>query len=278
MQASGGVSAAELQGTSTVAGEERELLGASIDHHQHQVADARAALDDASAAVAAAQEDLATAQQTASEHQDEVTAAADALADTRRELRAATEDERAPLPTATPWQLSIEGPSAFTAAELVAWYEAQGQGAQATVPIGRLIRSFLEYGEAEGIRGDMAFAQSIHETGWFTNTDTVHANNFAGIGHCDSCAAGYPYPTAETGVLAQIQLLKSYAEEYPLYHLPRADPGLDGPTGCCPAWSDLGGVWATDSGYGHRILGRYAEMLEWLVARRTVDQMLAPDP
>jgi hypothetical protein len=268
MQASGGVSAADLQGNSTAQGEQRELLGASIDHHQQQVRDARAAVATARAAVDEAEQALAEAQATAAEHHEQVSAAAGELAEARREVRAATADERAPAGP-NPWRLSIEGPSAFTAGELTEWYQAQGHGSRASVPIGQLVRAFIEYGEAEGIRGDMAFAQSIHETGWFANNDTIHANNFAGIGHCDSCGAGYPYPTAAVGVLAQIQLLKSYADEYPLYHLARADPDLDGPSGCCPTWTDLGGVWATDAGYGPRILGRYAEMLEWLVAART---------
>ena len=277
MQASGGVSAAELQGTSTAAGEERELLGASIDHHQQLVRDARAAVDVARTAVGVAEQALAAAQETAAEHHDRVSAASGELLDARRELRTATEDEAGP-PTSDRWALAIEGPSAFTAHELVEWYEAQGHGSQATVPIGELVRAFLDNGEAEGVRGDMAFAQSIHETGWFANNDTIHANNFAGIGHCDSCAAGYPYPTADLGVLAQIQLLESYADDDPVYELPRADPGLDGPSGCCPTWADLGGVWATDTGYGPRILGRYAEMLEWLVAARTARAGLSPGP
>jgi hypothetical protein len=177
-------------------------------------------------------------------------------------------------PSRSGWQLTIEGESAFTAAELARWYATQGQGSQASVPVAELARLFVEEGTAEGIRGDMAFAQAIHETGWFANRDTVLRNNFAGIGHCSACGAGFPFATAQEGVLAQIQLLKSYAQADPTYNRPRVDPDLNGPVGCCRTWNDLTGVWASDPGYGPRILGRYAAMLEWLVLERTV----APTP
>jgi hypothetical protein len=250
--------------------QERELLTASIEHHQRLIADAEVDLERAEDGVDAAQRVLAAAQATAAEQDDRVGGARLVLQDARDQLRTATAAVWQPT-LGVPWQLTIEGESAFTPSELVEWYEAQGQGSNASVPIADLIRSFVEDGDAEGVRGDMAFAQAIHETGWFTNTDTVVANNFAGIGHCDACAGGYRFATAEIGVLAQIQLLKSYAEEDPVFHLPRADPDLNGPRGCCPTWTDLGGVWATSPGYGQRILGYYADMLEWLVARRSTE-------
>ena len=139
----------------------------------------------------------------------------------------------------------------------------------ASVPIAELVRLFIDHGNAEGIRGDMAFAQAIHETGWFANRDTITQNNFAGIGHCDSCAAGFPFATADLGALAQIQLLKGYSEANPTYNVPRAAPNLNGPRGCCQTWTELGGVWATDPNYGPRILGNYDDMLAWLVAERS---------
>ncbi len=71
------------------------------------------------------------------------------------------------------WALSIEGDSAFTAAELNLWFTSQGRQADASVPIDQLTGFYVSEGEAEGVRGDMAFAQSLVETGSFTNPDTI---------------------------------------------------------------------------------------------------------
>ena len=163
-----------------------------------------------------------------------------ALADTRSEWRTASAEERRP---STSWRLTLQGPSAFTVDELVRWYEAQGQGSRATVPAAELVRVFIDHGTAEGLRGDMAFAQAIHETGWFANRDTITQNNFAGIGHCDSCAAGFRFATADIGVLAQIQLLKSYSEPNPTYNVPRPAPTSTAPVGAAgpgPSWEGCG--------------------------------------
>lgn len=268
MHAAGGDFVSVLQGDSTGGGNERELFAASIDHNRHLVIDAQAAVDAAGGALTAAQVADDQAQQTASGQDGQVATVSGALDDAHRELATAVADENLPV-TARSWQLPLEGPSTFTADELAQWYAAQGHGSQATVPMADLTGFFIDQGNAEGIRGDMAFAQAIHETGWFANNDTITANNFAGIGHCSDCPGGFPFATAEVGVLAQIQLLKSYAETNPTYNSPRADPNINGPAGCCPTWSQLGGVWASDTNYGPHILARYADMLEWLVLKRS---------
>ena len=67
-------------------------------------------------------------------------------------------------------------------------------------------RFYLSEGLAEGVRGDIAFAQAMVETGAFTSPLTRH-NNFAGIGTCDSCATGYDFESPQLGVRAQMQLL-----------------------------------------------------------------------
>lgn len=74
---------------------------------------------------------------------------------------------------------------------------------------------FIEEGEAEGVRGDVAFAQSLHETGYFKygGIVTPEMNNFAGIGALNGNATGQAasFPDPRTGVRAQIQHLKAYA-------------------------------------------------------------------
>jgi hypothetical protein len=142
-----------------------------------------------------------------------------------------------------------------------------------------LARFFVEEGAGEGIRGDVAFAQAILETGSFTNDDTVNYNNYAGIGHCDSCPTGWNFPSPQEGVRAQIQLLKSYVYEKPEYKTELVDRRLRGPAGCCQTWNELSGVWATGGGYGAHIMRIYQEMLEWLFFLRTgTEPPPRPDP
>ncbi|MCU0310892.1 MAG: glucosaminidase domain-containing protein [Acidimicrobiales bacterium] len=257
---------AALRGDATAGEQERRLFAAAVDHHKRQVTSAERAVARSVAGVDAAEQALERARQAAADQDGRVELASTALVDARTELRTASAEEASPRSS---WQLSLQGPTLFTADELTRWYEGEGRGSRASVPVAELVRLFVDHGTAEGIRGDMAFAQAIHETGWFANRDTITANNFAGIGHCSACAAGFPFATADIGVLAQIQLLESYAEANPTYDLPRAAPNLNGPRGCCQTWNELGGVWATDPNYGPRILSQYDRMLGWLVAQRS---------
>ena len=54
----------------------------------------------------------------------------------------------------------------------------------------------------------MAFAQAVLETGGFSSPDAVDLNNYAGIGHCDTCGQGWAFPSPQAGVLGQLQLLR----------------------------------------------------------------------
>ena len=83
-----------------------------------------------------------------------------------------------------------------------------------------LAQMFLEEGLAEGVRGDVAWAQSLHETGLFKFGGIVqpNQNNYAGIGALNGNAPGQAatFPDPRTGVRAQIQHLKAYASTEPL--------------------------------------------------------------
>jgi hypothetical protein len=168
------------------------------------------------------------------------------------------------------WQLEIMGPSTFTADEVAAWYAEKGQGGQTTEPVLDVVRYYVEEGQAEGVRGDVALAQAVLETGWFRNDDTRRFNNYAGIGHCDSCPTGFQFPSARVGVRAQVQHLKTYVMRDPVFASPLVDRRLYGPAACCQTWNELTGVWATNPVYGPTLLAIYEQMLDWLVARRTV--------
>jgi hypothetical protein len=109
----------------------------------------------------------------------------------------------------------IMGPSRLTAADLAAYLRRNGYHPNITVPIEQLAQFYIEEGAKVGVRGDVAFAQSILETGGFNFAHSmveVPDNNYAGIGACDSCHRGFIFPDARTGVRAQVQLLRVYVD------------------------------------------------------------------
>jgi hypothetical protein len=164
---------------------------------------------------------------------------------------------------------SILGPSALDAAQLVAWFDSSGYVDLTPASVRTLARWYIAEGDAEGVRGDVAFAQAVLETGGFSSPDAVNLNNYAGIGHCDRCPAGWAFPTPQMGVRGQIQLLRSYAQPgltTAELAAPPAIPGVapekQGVRGCCVTWQSLTGVWATDPIYGPVILNIYQQMLD----------------
>ena len=94
------------------------------------------------------------------------------------------------------------GRASIDAARLVRWFHGrQPQPAgtyNATVPVETLTQLFVEEGAAEGVKGDVAFVQSIVETGWYRFGGSVPSwnNNFAGIGATDSDPAPAAFPDA----------------------------------------------------------------------------------
>ena len=172
---------------------------------------------------------------------------------------------------------SILGPSLLSADELVGWYTASGRQAHLTVPLATLAAVFESIGAADGVRADIAFAQSVLETDYFGFPSfgqvAVTDNNFAGIGACDSCATGESFPDPVTGVTAQMQLLHAYATT--TQSVPGPLPGPFSVAGCCPTWMDLSGVWATATDYGVNILKLYQSMVLWALSHRTAAARLS---
>ncbi|MCL1789001.1 MAG: N-acetylmuramoyl-L-alanine amidase, partial [Oscillospiraceae bacterium] len=129
---------------------------------------------------------------------------------------------------------------------------------------------YIAEGEIEGIRGDIAFAQSCIETGNFkfsggTAVD-IAQNNFCGMGVMSLGVKGNSYASVRDGIRAQIQHLKSYANTTPLVN-PLVVPTL-GETrfkyvqrGCAAyvEWlgqkeNPQGKGWAVGAGYGAKIV------------------------
>jgi hypothetical protein len=175
---------------------------------------------------------------------------------------------------------TILGPSLLSVAQLAGWFESTGERANTTVPLEKLARYYMEAGQLTGVRGDIAFAQSIVETGYFSfpasGQDAPGYNNFAGIGACGSCKHGWKFPSALSGVMTQESLLSEYAEPPPLYGPPGGLVAGLGVAGCCRTWMALSGVWASNPNYGYVILSVYREMLDWAVGDELQKAGLTP--
>lgn len=127
-----------------------------------------------------------------------------------------------------------------------------------------MIPLYLSEGEAEGVRGDIAFAQSCLETGNFgfsQSAVTLDQNNFAGMGVTQNGRKGLSFDTAQHGIRCQIQHLKAYACTEELVN-GNIDPRFKYVTrGCAPyvEWLGIqenpqGKGWAAGAGYGAKIL------------------------
>lgn len=168
----------------------------------------------------------------------------------------------------------IMGPTVLTADEMASWVKSSGSPPRLAggMTIQLIAQMYVDEGNAEHVRGDVAFAQASIETGGFTAGATD--NNFSGLGACDGCGGQNRFPTALDGIRAQIQLLKAYAGGGPLTNPPspywwNPDPiaaakayNSFGGTGSASSWRQMGGgKWASDGGYASKVLGAYDKMI-----------------
>ena len=79
-------------------------------------------------------------------------------------------------------------------------------------------RILYEEATAEGIRPQVVFCQAMLETGWlrFGGDVSIGQFNFAGLGAVGGGASGASFPDVRTGIRAQVQHLKAYANSEPL--------------------------------------------------------------
>jgi peptidoglycan hydrolase CwlO-like protein len=169
----------------------------------------------------------------------------------------------------------IQGPSVLTAAQMANWIRSRGYSPHIETTIDDLAQTYIQEGNDEGVRGDFAFAQAVIETGGF---ESAPANNYAGMGWCDSCSNGSGFPTPRDGVRAQIQHLLNYADSTSraskLHHPPSpywygSDPATAAQNfdsffakGWAPTWSDMGhGNWATDPNYSGKVIKVFDDMV-----------------
>lgn len=127
-----------------------------------------------------------------------------------------------------------------------------------------MLHYYLSEGQAEGVRGDIAFCQSCIETGNFGfvgSAVTLDQNNFAGIGVTSNGMRGNSWATPQLGIRAQIQHLKAYGSTEALEqacvdprfkYVPRA-------SAVYVEWLGIqenpqGAGWAAGRNYGDKIL------------------------
>jgi hypothetical protein len=106
----------------------------------------------------------------------------------------------------------VMGNAAATAEQMEAYLKAKNpKVAQSVLD---MVPLYLSEGKAEGVRGDIAFAQSCLETGNFTfsgSAVTLSQNNFCGMGVTSNGVKGNSFGTPQLGIRAQVQHLKAYA-------------------------------------------------------------------
>lgn len=131
-----------------------------------------------------------------------------------------------------------------------------------------LVSYYYQEGMREGVRPDVAFAQALKETGFFSYGGTVTSdqNNYCGLGTTSAYVKGAYFASPQMGVRAHIQHLLAYAttrkpqEEVvdPRYELVRQTYGSD----TLEHWEDLNGRWAVPgNSYGESILSMFQDIL-----------------
>ena len=113
----------------------------------------------------------------------------------RKDIKAAMEGG-----TAEDSLTAIMGKSAATAEQMKSYLKKKNPSvAQAVLDV---IPFYLSEGEAEGVRGDIAFAQSCLETGNFTfsgSAVSLKQNNFCGLGVTQRGKTGLSFDTPQLG-------------------------------------------------------------------------------
>ena len=156
----------------------------------------------------------------------------------------------------------IMGNAAATEEQMKAYLKAKNPSVAQSVL--DMVSLYLSEGKAEGVRGDIAFAQSCLETGNFTFSGSAvmfSQNNFCGMGVTANGMKGNSFDTPQLGIRAQVQHLKAYASTDALKNACIAPRFRYVTRGCAEyvEWlgqkeNPAGKGWAAGAGYGKKIL------------------------
>ena len=169
----------------------------------------------------------------------------------------------------------ISGTTNYTASDFVKLFKNKNgkypsiYASKGAATIEEFCRIYIEEANAEGIRAEVAFCQAMLETGWLQFGGDVKADqcNFAGIGATGGGNPGNSFVDVRTGIRAQIQHLKAYANEKPLNQT-CVDPRFHYvKRGSAPyvEWLGIpdnptGAGWAGTKGYGTSIINLIKEL------------------
>ena len=128
----------------------------------------------------------------------------------------------------------------------------------------KMIPLYISEGAIEGVRGDIAFAQSCLETGNFTfsgSAVTLDQNNFCGMGVTRNGVKGNSFKTPQLGIRAQVQHLQAYGSTGRLKQTV-VDPRYTYVTRGCAEYVEYLGIqenpkhygWAAGKNYGSKII------------------------
>lgn len=173
-------------------------------------------------------------------------------------------------------QYPIMGTSSVSVDQMVKYFETAGVSYPSEIladggadSIETFCRMYYEEASAEGVRAEVAFAQTMKETGWLQYGGDASAEqfNFAGLGTTGGGVPGNSYPDVRTGIRAQIQHLKAYATKDVLSQACVDDRYEYVLKGCAPyvEWlgqqeNPQGTGWATAKNYGSSIVSMIQQM------------------
>ena len=175
-------------------------------------------------------------------------------------------------------QYPVMGSSDITVQDMVDYFNDSGEeypsedlsegGAES---IEAFCQMYIDEAAAEGVRPEVAFAQTMKETGFLQYGGDAHIEqfNFAGLGTTGNGVPGNSYPDVRTGIRAQIQHLKAYATDDALNGTCVDDRYAYVKRGSAPYVQWLGqqenpeGLgWATGENYGYDIVDMIKDMTD----------------
>ena len=170
----------------------------------------------------------------------------------------------------------IAGDSSVTVEQMVNYYKKSGKpypaealkaGGAATIK--EFCQIYYEECETEGIKAEVAFIQSMIETGFlqFGGSVKIEQFNFAGLGATGNGVSGNSFENVRMGIRAHVQHLKCYANTEPLKNEcvdPRWGAWLRGKAPYVE-WLSIpnnpnGTGWAGDADYAAKILKGIQDM------------------
>ena len=166
----------------------------------------------------------------------------------------------------------ITGTSSVTVSQMVKYYNTYSSIAYPSAALTKggatnietFCKIIKEEADAENIKADVVFIQAMLETGYlkFGGDVKISQFNFAGLGATGNGVAGNSFKDVRTGIRAQVQHLKAYANKEALKNT-CVDVRFSYVTrGSAPyvEWLGIqenpnGGGWAASKNYGNDLLG-----------------------